>query len=548
MQVFVAGVGFLAIAAALAYFLLAVPRHSEPARGGTYVEGLVVGSSPELVPNPLLQINELSQDVSALVFSGLTRNEADGTVKDDIAESHADFDGGKTWEFYLRKDVSWHDGFPLTARDVTFTVSILKNPDFANFSSSARALYDIWKDIEVDRLGDYTVRFRLTKGTWTPFLNYTSFGILPQHKLGNIRVADLRKAEFNQNPIGSGPYRLLANGIARDGVSLNVSPLYYAKQQPYIERIWLRYYPSARAAMSALETNQVDGISQVPPEDRDKISANKKIEEISAPYAANTFLFLNLDRNDRFGQKEVRQAMAYALNRQALVEQQFAGQATVSNTPMLPFSWAYKQGVKSYEYNPSKARDLLELAGWKLNQENVRTKDGRTLVFTLLVDTVDDQPIAEQIASDLREVGIVADLRVTVSIQELLDNVDKRRYDALLLTPKGTVNDPDVFQVWSSAASFNYSGWKNDAADKLIQEARQILQQDERKKRYDQWQDIWTDELPAIPLYYRSYSYAVNSTKVQGILPGSLKVVNEFSDRFKDISSRYVLTDTKFGN
>jgi peptide/nickel transport system substrate-binding protein len=544
--VFVATVGFLAIALSLAYFLLVVPRQTEPARGGTYVEGLVVDSVPELVLNPLLQVNDLSRDVSSLIFSGLTRNEADGTVKDDIALTHDTFDNGQVWEFQLRQDVYWHDGFPVTAKDVVFTTGILKNPDFARFGPSARALQEIWKDIEVDRIGDYTIRFRLTKGTWTPFLNYTSFGLLPEHKLGNLPVADLRRAEFNQTPVGTGPYRLARNGIARDGVTLNASPFYYG-QKPYIEKLWFRYYPSARAAVVALETNQVDGVSAVSPEDRERLRASKNITEFSAPYAANTMLFLNLENNERFGLKEVRQALAHAINRKALVEEEFRGTATVSNSPILEFLWAYKSGIKVYEYSPTRARTLLDNAGWKLNQEGIRVKEGQTLVFTLLVGSTDEQTVAERISQDLREVGVVADIRLAASSQELISDLEKRRYDALLLSTKGVINDPDVFQVWSSNGPFNYSFWKNDKADKLLEEARQILFQQERKKRYDEWQDIWIDELPAIPLYYQYYSYAFSS-KVKGIQPGQLKVVNEISDRFKDITSRYVLSDTRFGN
>ncbi|NWJ47549.1 MAG: hypothetical protein HXX08_16950 [Chloroflexi bacterium] len=546
LQVFVAGVGFLAIALSLAYFLLAVPRFSTPAQGGTYVEGLVVEGIPEVAINPLLQINDLSRDISSLVFTGLTRNEADGTVKDDIAEAHYDLEGGKVWEFYLRHDVYWQDGFPVTSKDVIFTVNVLKSDDFATFSPSARALHDIWKDIEVDRLGDYAVRFRLTRSVWTPFLNYTSVGLLPEHQLRSVPVTELRRADFNLTPIGTGPYRLQKDGISPDSVSLQVNPLYYG-QKPYLEKIWFRFYPSARAALTALESNQVDGISSVSPEDQAKILNRTDIRELTAPYAANTFLFFNLNRTDLFGQKEVRQAITQSIDRNTLVKEEFAGQAVVSNSPILSFLWAYKADIKTFDFNPSAARNLLDQAGWKLNQENIRVKDGQTLTFTLLIGSADEQVIAERLVSNLRDVGIVAAVRLSASPREFINDLDKRRYDAVMLATKGVTNDPDVFQIWSSSGVFNYSNWKNDKADRLLEEARQILAQDERKKRYDQWQDLWIEDLPAVPLYYQLYTYAV-SDRVQGLDSTKLKVVNETSDRLKDIANRYVLSNTRFGN
>lgn len=545
LQVFVAGVGFLAIALSLAYFLLAVSRQQEPGRGGTYVEGFVVEGSPELVLNPLMQVNDLSRDVSSLIFSGLTRNAVDGTVKEDLSDGWGPIDDGKTWEFHIRQNARWQDGTPVTARDVVFTVGLIKSPDFGTYSPAARALSDIWQDIEVDRLGDYNVRFRLTKGVWTPFLNYTSFGILPEHILGKQSLSEIRRAEFNNAPIGSGPFSLKTGGIARDGVTLTVNPLYYG-DKPFIDKIWLRYYPSASAAMSALETRQVEGVSFVPVEDRTSLANNKDYIEISAPVAANTFLFLNLDRTDRFAEKEVRQAIAYAINRQSLIKEEFAGQATLSNSPILSYLWAFKQNIKIYDYNPSKARDILEKAGWKNNSEGVRSKEGQPLTFSILVGNADSASIAERIRADLGAVGIVVQVRISPSPQSLQSDLENRRFDALLLATKGVINDPDVYQIWSTGKPFNYSNWKNDKADLLIEKARTSLNQGERKQLYDQWQDIFADELPAIPLYYESYSYAVSS-KVQGIEPGKLKIVNEFSDRFKDITSRYVITNTKFG-
>jgi peptide/nickel transport system substrate-binding protein len=542
--VLVAAVGFFAIAVALAYFLLVVPRSSVPAQGGTYVEGVVVDSTSPLAINPILSVNSLSDDVSALVFSGLTRSNEKGEIIPDLSDDWGPLDGGKTWEFHIRTNARWHDGYPVTSRDVVFTLNLIKDPDFPG----PPELKQTWKDIQIDRLGDYRVRFRL-KDVWTPFLNYTTFGLLPEHLLKDkVTAKDLLQNDFNFNPIGSGPYQLASSGIASDGVTLVTNPFYYG-QKPYLDKIWFRYYPSSRAALTALHENQVDGVSYVPPEELPTLDSDKTIQQYSTPLAVNTFLFLNLQHTELFGQKEVREAIAYSIDKQALIKRNFAGRATVSESPILSYLWAYKPDIKKYDYQPAQARKLLDDAGWKVNADGVRQKDGRPLVINILTDS-DRQDVALDLADNLRGAGIAASVRVAPSPRDLYNDVSSRRYDALLTSVQSAINDPDVYTNWHSSETgpdgFNYSGWKNDKADQLLEKARRSLNQGERQQLYNQWQDLWVSDLPSIPLYYRDYTYAI-SNRVGKLAPGQLKLMNDPSDRLKDISFRYVLTSTKFG-
>ena len=547
LQVLIAAVGFFAIGIALAYFFLLIPRTSEPTAGGTYAEGVVVDNATPLTISPIRVSNQLSKDVSALVFSGLTRSNEKGEIVADLADDWGPLDDGKTWEFHIRTNARWHDGQPVTSRDVLFTIGLIKTDD----SPDSGQLKAAWKDIQVDRLGDYRVRFRL-KELWTPFLNYTTFGLLPEHLLkdkGNAR--EVSRTDFNTNPIGSGPYRLAPGGFASDGLTVTTNPLYYG-QQPYLNKVWFRYFPSSRAALTALNSNQIDGISYVPPTDLKLLDNDKGIQQYSAPLALNTFLFFNLQRTEFFGQKEVRQAIAYSLDKKGLIEHNFVGQATVSESPIPSYLWAYKPDLKKFDFQPALARKTLEDAGWKVNADGVRQKDGRPFVVSILTaNTPDQQAVALETAEYLKGVGIAASVRIAPSPRDLLEDIRARRFDILLLGAQGAINDPDAYTYWHSAEigpeGFNYSSWRNDQADGLLEKARRNLNQGERQQLYNQWQELWISDLPAIPLYYRSYTYAI-SNRVGKLAPGQLKLMNDGSDRLKDIPFRYVLTNTKFGS
>lgn len=558
LQVFVAVVGLFAVAVSLAYFLLVVTPVSSPAPGGTYTEGVVTDASSPLRLNPLVApANSFSQDVTSLLFSGMTRS-VPGTTPDqpgqvivpDLADSWTVSADGKEWEFHLRHDVVWQDGVPFTSQDVAFTLNMLKSDDFQGLADVAA----IWKKVEVSRLGDYTMRFVLDQ-PFPAFLSYTTLGILPAHKLQDkIKAGDLSSTqlEFNLAPVGIGPYELAPGGITPNGLTLIANPLYFGKK-PYLDKIWFRFYPSSNAALSALQSNQVDGVSSVSADEAARISTIKNITEISTPRARNTFLFLNLQRTALFGQKEVRQALDYAIDKQGIVDKALQGQGHVSSSPILPTSWAYKQDINPYSLDLQKANKLLDDAGWKVNRDGIREKDNQTLVFRMLIDgTADKRAVAAQIAENLKAIQVVAQIETAPSPADLDASLKSSSYDATLLTIENIPNDPDPYGNWHSSFAepgdthTNFSNWKVDKADQLLEQARQTVKVDDRKKLYNDWQQLWSDELPSIPLYYSTYSYVV-SNRVGGVQGQSLKVLNLASDRLMDITSRYIFTSTRFG-
>ena len=609
LQVVVALVGFLAIAFTLFYFTTSVTRINVPVRGGTYVEGVVPdgyrdGFAPPLVLNPILAPAGVSQDISALLFRGLTRTNAKGEVVPDIAYQWDYYDNNKVMEFHLRHDARWQDGEQVTARDVVFTATVLKDPMFGQINPSGQGIADVFRNIEVEALGDYTVRFTLP-GAWTAFLNYTGFGLLPEHILGRTEVKDMVQASFNTRPIGNGDFRLLvpdtlANGIVQPaitaaGVALVATDSDSTSSAPNLDKIWFRFFPTSRAALTALQQGEIDGVGYVPPDEVASVgkltveqptltpfvspsviasaAASPTLSQTLAATAAPaqtaqvginrivTFtvpqdgydtLFFNLrgGTNATFGTKEVRQAIAQAIDRPQLIGACLFGQAKPTYTPILPISWAYDSAIGSTMSNVAAANATLDKAGWQV-QDGVRVNvSGQTLGFGLVTDSLASHPcIANAIATQLRRIGVVVTPRI-VTAQELSKNVlPDRNYDALLAKPRGVFNDPDVYQVWHSSQAdkgANYAGWKSDRADRLIEAARQDGNQDDRRKLYVQWQQLFMDEMPSVPLYYTTYTYALSS-RIGGVEPGNLRFMNQPADRFKDIVQRYVLTRIQYG-
>ncbi len=206
-----------------------------PSRGGSLTEGVM--GAPRFI-NPILAISDADRDLTALVFSGLMRATPDGALIEDLAESYTISEDGLAYTFNLKKDITWHDGKPLTAADVIFTVqkvqdSIIKSPKRAS-----------WEGVSVEKTDDHTVIFNL-KQPYAPFLENTTLGIIPEHLWHNVGSEQFSFSTLNTEPIGSGPYRI--RGIKKDSAGI---PKYYdlvpfgnfALGRPYINSIRVRFY------------------------------------------------------------------------------------------------------------------------------------------------------------------------------------------------------------------------------------------------------------------------------------------------------------------
>ena len=230
----------------------------KPAEGGIYSEG-VVGTFMRL--NPILDYyNGADRDVDHLLFSGMLRIDDRGLPQADLATSWGISRDGTIYNFSLNPKAVWHDGEPITSDDVIFTIQMMVSDD----SPIPSDLREFWKQIEVIRLDDKTVQFKLPE-PFAPFLDYLTFGLLPSHLLGDLSMSELIDNPFNLQPVGSGPYRfdhLITTNGQISGVVLTAFKD-YSPQGAYIDQIAIRYYADSPAAYSAYQAGDIAGLGDV---------------------------------------------------------------------------------------------------------------------------------------------------------------------------------------------------------------------------------------------------------------------------------------------
>jgi len=535
-QATIAFLGAILVVTLLGYLAFSFTTVVVPEAGGTYVEGLA--GNPQYI-NPILsQYNDVDRDLCALVFNGLTDANEKGEIVPDLATHWEISDDGLTYTFHLRRDVRWHDGAPFTADDVVFTIKTIQNPGF----QGVPYLAELWRTVTVRRIDHHTVSFTLQE-PFTPFIDYTTLGILPAHALQNIEAKALPQAKFNTQPTGTGLFQVAE--LSAQHIVLRANPYFYG-DKPYLSTVEFRFYPDYESIFSAYERGEIEGISRVLPEDLPRARSQQNLNLFSARLSGYTLILLNLSNPNTpfFQSKEVRQALLYALDRQKIIDQILDGQGLVVHSPIMPDSWAYDQNIKKYGYDPDQARALLDQAGWvDSDGDGIREKEGIRLEFGLLTN---DDPsrvkMVEEIARQWAAVGVKA-IPQTVGVMGLVrDFLRPRHYDAILTQWQEFPPDPDPYPLWHSTQregeGQNYSGFAHREADQIMEEARRITDQTRRMELYHRFQQIFADEVPALLLYHPVYSYAIDA-RVKGV---QIAPMMDPSDRFRTITDWYVLT------
>jgi peptide/nickel transport system substrate-binding protein len=523
------------------------PILPQPEQGGVYTEGLV-GSLGRL--NPLLDWNNSAdRDVDRLLFSGLVKFDERGLPQPDLAKAWGVAQDGTIYNFSLRDNAVWQDGKPVTSDDVIFTIDRMK---------SAGSLYpqdikDMWGKIKVTKLNDKTIKFELTE-PWVPFMDYLTFGVLPKHLLESVPPEQMPTADFNINPVGSGPYKfdhLLVDNGQITGVVLTVFSNYYATA-PFIEQVVFRYYPTSAEALDAYKQGDVLSVSQVTADVLGAALEEPNLSIYSSRMPQEGFVLLNL-KNDEvpfLQNAKVRRALMLGINRPYIINTFLQGQAIVTDGPILPNSWAYYDGTEHFQYDPETAVSLLKGEGYVIPAAggDVREKEGTKLSFTLMhPDDTTHTKIAETIRDEWAQIGVHVDLQAVPYDKLVLESLASRAYQAALVDLNlSRTPDPDPYPFWhqaEAAGGQNYSQWDNRAASEYLEQARVTADYTLRAKLYRNFQVVFAKELPALPLFVPVYTYGVDA-QVQGVQVGALY---EPSDRLATFSRWYLLTRRALG-
>ncbi|MDD5467289.1 MAG: ABC transporter substrate-binding protein [Anaerolineales bacterium] len=519
----------------------------KPATGGVYSEA-IIGAYGRL--NPALDYyNPADRDIDRLLYSGLIRFDDYGLPQGDLAESWGISQDGKVYNFSIRSNAVWHDGEPVTSDDILYTVGVMLDESIP----LPEDIKEIWQQVEVKKLDEKTLQFILPE-PFAPFLDHLTFGILPSHLLGGAAPQDLIEAPFNLNPVGSGPYAfegLTSTDGRVDSVVLSAFEDYFLGR-PFIDQVVMRYYPDAPTALAAYQNGDVLGISEAT---LDILSAVLKEAELKLytgrePYLSLVYLNLDDPALPFFQDAAVRRAMLLGLNRQWMVDRLLSGQAIVAHSPIFPGTWAYYEDVEKVEYDPEKAIALLKENGYTVPAEgdNVRAKDGVALAFDLVYpDDPRFTPLAEAIKRDWEKLGMAVNLKPAPYEELVQAYLVPRSYQAALVELNlARSPDPDPYPFWDQAqitGGQNYAQWNDRQASEYLERGRITVDVGERAKAYRNFQVRFAAELPALPLFYPVYSYAVDA-QVQNVRIGSFF---EASDRFNNFASWYLVTKRPVG-
>ncbi len=491
-----------------------------------------VFTSEPLTLNPVLTTNTDEENLSALFFDLLVVTDEHGRIIPQLASRVPTVENGDISKdglsitYHLRHNVKWQDGVPFTSKDVKFTWEAVMNP---RNNVTSRTGYDLVE--RVDTPDPYTATFRLKKIYAPAVLSFFSGGqtprILPEHLLG--KESSLNQVDFNQHPIGTGPFKVVAWNRGQS-IELVANDDYFLGK-PKLARILIQFVPNLTTAGIMLKTHETD-LAQLDSATYREVRENPAIRLLLAPQ----FTFIDLQVNvskPALRDIRVRRALAYAIDRAAIVEKDTFGTAEIADEDIPPISWAHTSDVVRYPYDPAKAKELLDAAGWKAGPDGVRVKDGKRLTLELA-----------------EAAGGTTGHNEDVQIQQMLGAVGvevtiKTFSPALIFAPasQGGILPSGNFDVsitgWSSSADpdnsplftcsqvapagQNVSRYCNPALDAEENIALGSYDLAVRKRAYAKIERTLSEDLPMIFLYFPKARFGMNPA-LQGFSPNGVTV------------------------
>ncbi len=512
-----------------------------PQVGGTYREGIL--GQPRFINPVLAETNDTDRAITRTIYSSLFKYNGQGELISDLVKDYQISEDGKTYIFNLKENVFWHDGEKLTAQDIVFTIKTIQDPEYKS------PLENNWQSVEVNKIDDYTLEIKLAN-VYAPFLHNLTVGIIPEHIWSGISPANFALAQYNLKPIGSGPYQF-QEFIKNDQGNIEMlilerNPAYYQNSKPYLQKLIFKFYNTQENLIKAYNQRNIDGLGFLSSLNEDKLNNNLNKYQIKLPsYYA---VFFNQNKSKALTDKTARLAFAYATDKQEIIKQVYNQKASIVNSPLL-FEWFnFNQEIDIYDFALEHAKNILEADEWIDTDDNgIRDKNINDEKIQLEITiTTTDWPELEATARLLKEqwekIGAKINLDIVDPITIQQERIKPREYEAILF---GEIlgADPDPFAFWHSSQSkdpgLNLARYNNSDADKLLEEARQILDEKIRYQKYEEFQQIITQDIPAVFLFSADYLYPINK-KVEGI---NLFKIPEPAYRFCQIEDWYIKTE-----
>jgi peptide/nickel transport system substrate-binding protein len=471
-----------------------------------------IGDASNLIP--MLSSDASSHEIAGYIFNGLVKYDKNYKIVGELAKSWDIENSGKLIRFHLRNDVYWHDGRKFTANDVMFTYRLIIDP------KTPTAYGEMYKLVTKARvIDDYTFEVEYAKPLAPALISWGSLQVLPEHIL---KGQDISSTPFSRKPVGTGPFKFV-NWETGARITMKANDRYY-DGKPYLSGVIYRIITDQNTEFMELKAGNIDMMGLTPLQflrqtnTPDFQKAFTKYKYLSDGY---TFLGFNLTRKP-FDDKRVRQAFAYAIDKQEIIKGVLQGLGEVATGPYKPGTQWYNANVKKYPFDPARAKAMLKEAGF-VEKNGVMTKDGRPFVFTII--TNQGNPLREKTAQiiqqRLKQVGITVKIRILEWTVFLKEYVDKGNFDSVILG-WNILQDPDLYNVWHSSQigpkKLNFVSYRDKETDGLLVSGRETFDNNVRKKCYFRFQEILAEQQPYVFLYV-PYALPAVSSRIKGIVP-----------------------------
>lgn len=474
--------------------------------------------------NPPVSFNTIgnhdvaSQFVQGFVFDSLLDMQEPLVFLPKLAESFETTDN-QNYTIKLHPDAVWSDGKPVSADDLMFTLNMIANPnvqtEVGNYITQIEGVNENGKLKEgeegissLEKVDEKTVNFK-TKQPVDPNMLKEQLGvkllILPKHAFEGVSPSELGNNEFMRNPtITSGPFKFV--DYKKDQYVQVESNNDYYRGEPKLDEVFIKVIPApnlaAQLQAGEIHMNAPGGIGQIPVQDFGLVEG---LENVTTE-AYETIQFQNLMFNtESIENPKVRQAIAYALNRQSLVDNLLKGAGEVIDGPYSKLNPYLNEEMDKYTFDAAKAKQLLEEADWDFNRS-----------LKLIVPTGNNirEQSANIISENLKAIGLKVEI-VKYDFPTTMQKADEGEHDLLLMGFTLTL-DPDVSSVYGAEGSYNWMKYDNPEAQKLLEQGKAEPETEKRKAIYNELQEVWQEDLPLISLYSDKQLSAVSNKVLYG--------------------------------
>ncbi|MFO8060195.1 MAG: ABC transporter substrate-binding protein [Bacillota bacterium] len=478
----------------------------EPAEEGPHYGGtMVIANYADITHlNHMFSTDTVSNLVNSIIHRSLVQYRGNNELFPMMAESWEIGEDGLSWTFHLRQGVTWHDGVEFTAEDVKWNFETIMDPATGSIRAGNFELVD-----RIEVLDSHTLRI-ITKEPYASLLDKVGTQrLIPKH-VGEEGGLD----DYNHNPIGTGPFKFV-EWKPDEKIVLERFDDYW-EGRPYLDRLEFVVIPEASVRMIALENEEIHYDPSAPPQEEiPRLLEDDRFQVLRS--LATNFQFIALNcLNPLFEDYRARQAIAYAINKETIIDSFFSHTAVVGDGPFSEaYGYYYNADVLTrYRQDVDRARELLDELGWSPGEDGyLRNAQGEVFEFDTMVrqGSEDLRNVLVLVQQWLKDVGIkmnIQELEWTVILSKMTET--RTDYDAVIVG-FGATPDPDHHYIFHSEGGFWIANYSNERVDEVLERGRSVVEPAQRKVYYDEYLEITSREQAVVFLWHNVATQTLNS-------------------------------------